>query len=275
VQDLRDAEVFTHPANVVAGQFADCCSADVVIITAGVSQSGRTSRLDNLHETAAILKGLIFNVVRHNPQGILLIASNPVDVLTYAAWKWSGFLPSRVIGSGTSLDTSRLRRRLAEHYGVASANVHAYVIGEHGESQVALMSSARIAGMPLESFRGEPGLPYDEGALRKIADETRATGLEIIRAKGATYYGIGAALARIACAVLRDEHLVLTVSSLAPESMGLGEVFLSLPTVITRDGVARVLSVPLSLPERKALEASAETVKRYITALNISETTHV
>jgi L-lactate dehydrogenase len=275
VQDLRDAEVFTQPTNVVAGQFADCCSADVVIITAGVSQSGRTSRLDNLHETAAILKGLIFNVARHNPHGILLIASNPVDVLTYAAWKWSGFPASRVIGSGTSLDTSRLRRRLAEHYGVASANVHAYVIGEHGESQVALMSSARIAGMPLESFCGELELPYDEGALRKIVDETRATGLEIIRAKGATYYGIGAALARIACAVLRDEHLVLTVSSLAPESMGFGEVFLSLPTVITRDGVARVVSVPLSLPERKALEASAETLKRYITALNISETTHV
>jgi L-lactate dehydrogenase len=240
-----------------------------------MSQSGRTSRLDNLHETAAILKGLVSNVVRYNPHGILLIASNPVDVLTYAAWKWSGLPPGRVIGSGTSLDTSRLRRRLAEHYGVASGNVHAYVIGEHGESQVALMSSARIAGMPLESFRGGMELPYDEGALGKIADETRAAGLEIIRAKGATYYGIGTALARIACAVLRDEHAVLTVSSLAPESMGFGEVSLSLPAVITREGVARVLSVPLSVSERKALEASAETLKHYIAALNTSETAFV
>jgi L-lactate dehydrogenase len=272
VQDLRDAEVFAHTTKVVAGQFADCCSADVVIITAGVSQSGRTSRLDNLHETAAILKGLVSNVVRYNPHGILLIASNPVDVLTYAAWKWSGLPPGRVIGSGTSLDTSRLRRRLAEHYGVASGNVHAYVIGEHGESQVALMSSARIAGMPLESFCGELELPYDESALRKIADKTRAAGLEIIRAKGATYYGIGTALARIACAVLRDEHAVLTVSSLVPESMGFGEVSLSLPAVITRDGVARVLSVPLSVAERRALEASAETLKHYIATLNTSET---
>jgi L-lactate dehydrogenase len=272
VQDLRDAEVFTHTTKVVAGQFADCCSADVVIITVGASQAGRASRLDSLHETAALLKGLVSNVARSNPHGILLIASNPVDVLTYAAWKWSGLPPSRVIGSGTSLDTSRLRRRLAEHYGVASGNVHAYVIGEHGESQVAVMSSARIAGMPLENFCGELQLPYDESALRKIADETRAKGMEIIRAKGATYYGIGAALARIACAVLRDEHAVLTVSSLAPASMGFGEVSFSLPAVISRDGVARVLSVPLSASERKALQASAQTLKHYIAALNTSKT---
>src|SRR3984885_2187274 len=272
VQDLRDAEVFTHTTKVVAGQLADCCSADVVIITFGASQAGRASRLDNLHETAALLKGLVSNVAHSNPHGILLIASNPVDVLTYAAWKWSGLPSSRVIGSGTSLDTSRLRRRLAEHYGVASGNVHAYVIGEHGESQVAVMSSARIAGVPLESFCGELGLPYDAGALKKIADETRAKGMEIIRAKGATYYGIGAALARIACAVLRDEHAGLTVSTLAPVSMGFGEVSLSLPAVISRDGVARVLSVPLSETEREALEASAETLKHHIAALKTSET---
>jgi L-lactate dehydrogenase len=273
VQDLRDAEVFSHTTRVVTGQFDDCCSADVIIITAGVSQSGQRSRLDSLNETAAILKGLVLKVVRYNPHGILLIASNPVDVLTYAAWKWSGLPPNRVIGSGTSLDTSRFRRRLAEHYGVASDNVHAYVVGEHGESQVAVISSARIAGMPLEGFCRELDLPYDEDGLRKIANDTRAAGLEIIRAKGATYYGIGTALARIAGAILRDEHAVLTVSSLVPESMGLGEVSLSLPTIITRDGVAHVVSIPLDASERQALEASAETLKQYIAALRTSETT--
>jgi len=273
VQDLRDAEVFSHTTRVVAGQFEDCCSADVIIITAGVSQSGQRSRLDSLNETAAILKGLVLKVVRYNPHGILLIASNPVDVLTYAAWKWSGLPANRVIGSGTSLDTSRFRRRLAEHYGVASDNVHAYVVGEHGESQVAAISSARIAGTPLESFCRELNLPYDEDGLRKIANDTRAAGLEIIRAKGATYYGIGTALARIAGAILRDEHAVLTVSSLVPESMGLGEVSLSLPTIITRDGVARVVSIPLDASERQALEASAETLKQYIAALRTSEAT--
>jgi L-lactate dehydrogenase len=267
VQDLRDAEVFSHTTRVVAGHFDDCCSADVIIITAGVSQSGQRSRLESLNETAAILKNLVLKVARCNPHGILLIASNPVDVLTYAAWKWSGLPPNRVIGSGTSLDTSRFRRRLAEHYGVASDNVHAYVIGEHGESQVPVTSSARIAGMSLENFCRELGLPHDEDMLRKIANDTRATGLEIIRAKGATYYGIGTALARITGAILRDEHAVLTVSSLVPESMGLGEVSLSLPTIITRDGVARVVSIPLDASERHALEASAETLKQYIATL--------
>jgi L-lactate dehydrogenase len=272
VQDLRDAEVFSHTTRVVTGQFDDCCSADVIIITAGASQSGRRSRLENLNETATIVKGLVLDVARSNPHGILLIASNPVDVLTYAAWKWSGLPPSRVIGSGTSLDTSRFRRRLAEHYGVASDNVHAYVIGEHGESQVALISSARIAGVPLESFCRELNLPYDKDGLRQIATDTQAAGLEIIRAKGATYYGIGTALARIADAILRDEHAVLTVSSLAPASMELGEVSLSLPTIIARDGVARVVPLPLDASERQALEASAETLKHYIATLRTSET---
>jgi L-lactate dehydrogenase len=273
VQDLRDAEVFSHTTRVVAGRFDDCCSADVIIITAGVSQSGQRSRLDSLNETAAILKSLVLKVARYNPHGILLIASNPVDVLTYAAWKWSGLPPNRVIGSGTSLDTSRFRRRLAERYGVASDNVHAYVIGEHGESQVAAISSARIAGMPLASFCRELDLSYDEEGLRKIANDTRAAGLEIIRAKGATYYGIGTALARIAGAILRDEHAVLTVSSLAPASMELGEVSLSLPTIITRDGVARVVSIALDASERQALKASAETLKQYIAGLKASDAT--
>jgi L-lactate dehydrogenase len=271
VQDLRDAEVFSHTTKVVAGRFEDCCSADVIIIAAGASQLGRRSRLENLNETAEMLKGIVLDVAHSNPHGILLIASNPVDVLTYAAWKWSGLPPGRVIGSGTSLDTSRFRRRLAEYYGVASDNVHAYVIGEHGESQVALISSARIAGVPLESFCRELGLPYDKGGLRQIAKDTQAAGLEIIRAKGATYYGIGTALARIADAILRDEHAVLTVSSLAPASMELGEVSLSLPTIIHRDGVARVVSMPLDTLERQALEASAETLKHHIATLKASE----
>ena len=147
--DLRDAAVFSYRAGVFAGDFADCCSADVTIITAGVSQAGLKSRLDGLKETAEILRGLVLDASRHNPFGILLIASNPVDVLTYAAWKWSGLPASRVIGSGTSLDTARFRRRLAERYGVASDNVHAYIIGEHGDSQLPVLSSARIAGVPL------------------------------------------------------------------------------------------------------------------------------
>jgi L-lactate dehydrogenase len=134
VNDLRDAALFSHNTRVLAGNYSDCCDADVIIITAGVSQASMTSRLDNLKQCAPILKEIVQEIARHNPRGVLLLASNPVDVLTYAAWKWSGLPAGRVLGSGTSLDTARFRRRLAERYGVAPENVHAYIIGEHGDS---------------------------------------------------------------------------------------------------------------------------------------------
>jgi L-lactate dehydrogenase len=268
VNDLRDAEVFSHTTRVFAGDFSDCCSADVTVITAGVSQSGQKSRAEGLRETGAILHGLVGDVCLQNPRGILLIASNPVDVLTYAAWKWSGLPANRVIGSGTSLDTSRFRRRLAEHYGVACANVHAYVVGEHGDSQIPVLSSARVAGFPLDEFSKELGLPYEESRLSRIASETRTAGVDIIDAKGATHYGIGAALVRIIRAILRNEHVILTVSSRVPESMQLGEVSLSLPSIVDRHGIARVLLVALDSSERKALEASAEVVKSNIAILS-------
>lgn len=268
--DLRDAEAFTCSGRILVGDFCDCCSADVTIITTGVSQAGLKSRLDGLKQTAPVVRALVEDIVRHNPRGILLIASNPVDVLTYAAWKWSGFPAGRVIGSGTALDTSRLRRRLAARYGISSDHVHAYVIGEHGDSQVPVLSSARVAGVPLEEFCRQLGLPHEGSALDKIADETRAAGLEIISAKGATYFGIGAALARVVRAILRDENAVLTVSSLVPEFMELGAVSLSLPAIVNRNGVAKVLSIPLSADERSALEASARAMKEQIALLESS-----
>jgi len=264
VHDLRDAEVFSARTRIFAGDLGDCCSADITIITAGVSQSGATSRLDGMKETAAILRGLVRDLARRNPRGILLIASNPVDVMTYAAWKWSGLPAHCVIGSGTSLDTARYRRRLAEKLGVAPGNVHAYVVGEHGDSQIPVLSSARIAGVPLEEFCHQAGLPYDEDALGIIAHETRLAGAKIIRAKGATYYGIGAALVRIVRAILRDERSVFTVSSPVPESLQLGQVSLSLPTILSREGIDRVLPIPLNASEQHALEASADTLTRHI-----------
>lgn len=262
--DLSDAEAFTYSGRILVGDFCDCCSADVTIITTGVGQAGLKSRLDGLKETAPIVRGLVRDIAEHNPRGIVLIASNPVDVLTFAAWKWSGLPPSRVIGSGTALDTSRLRRRLAARYGISSDHVHAYVVGEHGDSQVAVLSSARVTGVPLQEFCRQLGLPHEENALEKIADETRAAGLEIISAKGATYFGIGAALARIVRAILRDENAVFTVSSVVPEFMELGEVSLSLPAIINRNGIAKVLSIPLNPGERRGLEASAKILKEHI-----------
>jgi L-lactate dehydrogenase len=268
--DLRNAALFSHNAKVFAGDFSDCYEADVTVIAAGVSQSvSMKSRLDNLQESASILKDIV-EVACHKPR-MLVVASNPVDVLTYAAWKWSGLPNGRVMGSGTSLDTSRFRRRLAELYNVAAESVHAYILGEHGDSQVAVLSSARIAGMPLEEFCREQALGCDQTTLKNIADETRRAGFEILQAKGATYYGIGAALVRIVRAILRNENAVLTVSGLVPESLRLGEVSLSLPAIINRDGVARVLPVSLNPSERKALETSAEILKGHIARLDRSK----
>jgi L-lactate dehydrogenase len=266
--DLRDATLFFRNTRVRAGDFSDCYEADVTIITAGVSQSaGMKSRLDNLQESAVILRDIVEKIACYHPR-ILLVASNPVDVLTYATLKWSGLSAGQVLGSGTSLDTARFRRRLGEVYGVAPDNVHAYIIGEHGDSQVAVLSSARIAGMPLGDYCREQGLLCDESTLKRIANDTRTAGFDILRAKGATYYGIGAALVRIVSAILRDEHAVLTVSSLAPESAGLGTVCLSLPAIINRDGVARVLPIQLNQSEREALKASAGILRQHIAMLD-------
>jgi L-lactate dehydrogenase len=269
VSDLRDATVFSHRTRISAGEFSDCCSADITILTVGVSQSGSQSRLEGLKETAAILKDLVRNISRQSPRGILLIASNPVDVMTYAAWKWSGLPAHRVIGSGTSLDTARFRRRLAERYAVSTDNVHAYIIGEHGDSQFPVLSSAQIGGSSIERFCQQLGLPYDEETLSHIAYETRTAGIEIIRAKGATYYGISAALVRIVRAILRDERTIFTVSSLVPESLELGPVSLSLPTILHRGGIDRVLPIPLNASEEQALRNSAEALKKYIGSLDL------
>jgi L-lactate dehydrogenase len=273
-QDLKDAVLFSHPTRIFAGDFSDCQNADVIIVTAGAGQTAEMrSRLDDLEQSAAIVHEMILELMPHNPRGILLIASNPVDVLSYAAWKCSGLPSNRVIGSGTSLDTSRFRRRLGDRYSVASENVHAYIIGEHGDSQVPVLSTAQIAGITLGEFCHTAGLGYEIGALCAIANETRSAGSEIQRAKGATSYRIGIALTRIANAILRDEHTVLTVSSLAPESMGLGEVHLSLPSVISGSGVVRVLPTPLNEAETNAIRASSEVLKKHAASLNILEHT--
>ena len=268
VKDLRDAALYSHATRIVAGDFADCASADVIIVTVGAPQQrDKSSRLDDLKISAAMVKEVMTEIAAQEPNGVVVIASNPVDVLTYAAWKWSGLPARRVIGSGTILDSSRFRRRLGERYGIATENVHAYVVGEHGDSQVPLLSSARIGGIPLEEFCQERDPSACKETLRGIADSARKGGQDILRAKGATNYGISAALTRIATAILRDEHAVLTVSTVVPETMDLEQVSLSVLAVIGREGVHRVLSLRLSEEEDRALRRSAQILKRHISTL--------
>jgi L-lactate dehydrogenase len=277
VSDLRDAALYSHPTRILAGNFSDCATADVIIVTVGVPQQRAVyegnSRLDDLQSSASIIKEVMAEIAPLAPRGVIVIASNPVDVLTYAACKWSGLPESRVIGSGTSLDSSRFRRRLGEHYGIASDDIHAYVIGEHGDSQVALLSSARIAGTPLQEFCHQRFMPCDEQTLAGIAASARSGGSQIAHGKGGTNYGIGAALARIATAILRDEHAVLTVSTVLPDRMGLGQVSLSVPAVIGRAGVHRILPLSASDEEILALRRSAELVEHHIATLKLPHRT--
>jgi len=270
VDDLSDAQLYSRTARVFVGDFADCATADVVIITAGVNQALMgNSRINDIKAASEILKGIVEEIRRHDPCGIILVATNPLDVMTYAVGKWSGLSPNRVIGSGTALDTSRFRRRLAQHFGIAPENVHAYIIGEHGDTQIPVLSSARVAGMSLEEFCRDQGLPYDESLFLAIANKTRTAGYAIQQAKGSTYYGIATALTRIVRAIWKDENTVLTVSRLVPPEFGLGDVCLSLPATLGLNGAGRPLNLTLSPSEREALHRSADALKQYIARLEL------
>lgn len=259
--DLAQAVPFYAPVEVRSGEIPDTAGALVTVIAAGASQRPGETRLDLLRRNVDVLRSLMPEIVRASPDGILLLTTNPVDVLTYAAVRTSGLPASRVIGSGTTLDTARFRAELARHYGLDPRNVHAYVLGEHGDSEVAAWSAATIAGLPVRGFCRAMGMSCTSAEMEAIAARVREAAYEIIRRKGATYYAIGAALARIIEAIARDEGAILTVSSLVDGPYGLADVCLSLPTIVGREGIRRVLPIPLSPDERARLERSAQILR--------------
>jgi L-lactate dehydrogenase len=262
--ELNDAVPFLPPTRVWAGDYADCAGAAITIIAAGTNQRPGENLLDLAKHNASILGDMIPQVVRHAADGILLIATNPVDVLTYASWKLSGFAPNRVIGSGTILDTARFRYLLGQHFGIDPQSVHAYIIGEHGDSEVPVWSLANIAGIRLREFCEHEGLAYDEQAMHSIVHQMCRASHE----KRGTYFAGATGVVRIVEAILRDENTLLTVSSLASH-YGISEVCLSLPTKVNRSGSAHILQLPLNQEELSGLVKSAERVKAGITALNL------
>lgn len=265
--DLNHAVPFTHPTRVWAGDYADCAGAVVTVLAAGAGQKPGETRLDLVKKNAGIWREIVPEVVRHYPEGILLVATNPVDALTYAALKLSGFAPNRVIGSGTILDTARFRYLLSQHFDVDARSVHAYIIGEHGDSEVPVWSLANIAGMRLPEFCKAQGTPYDAQAMENIFLQTRDAAYRIIERKGATYYAVAAGLMQITQAILRDQSSVLSVSSLIADYYGVSDVCLSLPTVVDRGGVETVLRLELSPEEADKLRHSAEVLKATVQAL--------
>ena len=269
--DLQHAAPFERPTRVRAGDWADLADSAVVVLAAGAGQRPGQSRLDLARRNAAVARDVAGRVAAAAPAAILLIATNPVDVLTYVALTSSGLPPARVLGSGTLLDTARFRALLAEHFAVDPRSVHAFVIGEHGDSEVPVWSLANIAGMRLREYCAAYGEPYPQTAMDKLFARTRDAAYQIIERKGATYYAIASGLVRIVEAIVRDQATVLSVSSLVNGAYGIGDVCISLPAVVGRNGIERVLPLVLDPVELAGLHRSAVIVRQALDDLAQSE----
>jgi len=270
VLDLRHGLGFV-PAATVRGStdLDDCRDADVVVITAGAKQRSGQTRMDLAATNVSVFQQLVPALVARSPDALLLIVTNPVDVLTWSALRLSGLPARRVIGSGTVLDSARLRQLLATRCGVAVANVHAHIAGEHGDTEIALWSSASIGGVPLRSWRPPDDQPLDEAELDDILDEVRTSAYRIVEGKGATNFAIGLAGLRILEAIERDERRVLPVTGLAEGAYGLDDVCLSLPRIVGRDGVTHIVDVPLHDGELDGLRRSAEAIRDAATSVGL------
>lgn len=268
--DLNHAVPLTHSTKIWAGDYSDCRRAAVTVVTAGSSQKPGETRLDLVHRNYSIFQSIIPEIVKHNPNGILLIATNPVDILTYASWKISGLPSQRVIGSGTILDTARFRFLLSQHAGVDARSVHATIIGEHGDSEVPVWSLANIAGMNLQDYCKANCREYEPLVYEKIFEKTRDAAYEIIQKKGATYYAVANGLVRIVEAVLRDQNTVLSVSTLIEDYYGIDNVYFSLPCIIGHNGIEKVMHLQLDDREQKGILNSAAVLKEILKDLGLS-----
>lgn len=267
--DLSHGLPYIAAMDVYAGTYNDIADCALVIITAGANQKPGETRLQLIDKNVAILNSIIPQITSRPFEGILLIVSNPVDVLSYAALRISGYPAHRVFGSGTVLDTARLKYLLGEHLGVDSRNVHAVIIGEHGDSELAVWSGANVSGIPLSHFCELQGHFDHERSMARLYEGVRDSAYEIIQRKGATYYGIAMAVARIAECVVKDERAVLPVSVALGGQYGLRGLSLSIPAIVGRNGVEQILEIPLSDGEQKALSASAGQLLEVIEGLKL------
>jgi L-lactate dehydrogenase len=261
MMDLNHGLPFVRPMRIIAGDYSDLADAEVVVICAGIGQRPGQTRLELLRTNAGIFQQIVPKINAVNQDAIIIVATNPVDILTQITAQIVGLDCNRVMGSGTALDTARLRYMLGVHYGVDSRSVHAYVVGEHGDSELALWSLANIAGVRLADFVGANGQGYDQPALDRIFDQTRNAAYEIIQRKKATYYAIGLGLLSIVVSVLRDQHTVMTVSSPLRGEYGVEGIAISMAAIVGRSGVEEVLNLPLNESELEAFQGSAQTLK--------------
>ncbi len=269
VMDLVHGLSFVAPAIVKAGTIADCQGADIVIITAGARQKTGESRLALLERNVTIFRDLISELVAHCPDAIYLVVSNPVDVMTYVTWKLSGLPCNAIIGSGTMLDTARFRYLLAQDLQLDPRSIHAYIIGEHGDSEVPVWSRLNIAGTPLLESDLLLGTSQDPEKWYHIFEQVKNAAYEIIQRKGATSYAIGLAVTQLVQAIVHDQNRILTVSCLSSGMYGVEDVYLSLPAVVNRHGVHRIVKLSLSSEEESQLKRSAQLLRQAIEELKL------
>lgn len=267
--DLSHGRPFVHPMKIYAGDYDDIGDCSLIIITAGANQKPGETRLDLVHKNVGIFKSIIPEITKRNFEGILLIVANPVDILTYAALKISGYPKERVIGSGTVLDSARFRYLLSEHLKVDSRSVHAFIIGEHGDSELAVWSGANVSGIDINDFCELRGFYNHKESMENIYRRVRDSAYEIIERKGATYYGVAMAVGRIAESIIRDEHAVLPVSTLMEGEYGINDLCISVPTIVSQSGAEKALEIPLDKEEQVQLKNSAKELHEVLSSLDL------
>ncbi len=267
--DISHGIPFSRPMKIYAGEYSDISDASIVIVSAGTGQKSGETRLDLVNKNVSIFKSIIPEVTKSGFAGILLIVSNPVDILTQAAIKISGFDKNRVIGSGTVLDSARLKHQLGEHLAVDSRSVHAFIVGEHGDSEVVAWSSANVSGICLSDFCEMRGHFSHKEQTDEIALKVKNSAYEIIDRKKATYYGIAMAVKRICEAIVRDEKSILPVSHMIDDVYGINDVVLSMPAIVGANGVEVDVPIELNGEEALKLKDSAENLKRIVKSVDM------
>ncbi|CUP90593.1 L-lactate dehydrogenase [Clostridium baratii] len=269
VMDLVHGTSFVKPVNVYAGSLEETKDSDIVIITAGVGQKEGETRLDIIGKNYKVFQGFVPEIARLSPNSILLVVSNPVDVLTYITYKLSGFPKERVIGSGTVLDTSRLKYVLGKYFNVNNTNIHSYVIGEHGDSEVVTWSNGRVGGEDFDMYAKQLDLEWDNDIKKVIEEDVKNAAYEIISRKKATYFAVALAVNRIVEAIFRNENSILTVDSLFEGQYGIEDMYLSIPTIVNRGGAQEIIQISLADDELNRLKESASILKKHLNECNV------
>jgi L-lactate dehydrogenase len=275
--DIFHAVPFASPMDILAGGYEALAGCGVVVIAAGVNQKPGETRLQLLERNAAVFRDVVPNVLKYAPDAVLVVATNPVDVMTHLTAQIAaqhGLPASRVLGSGTTLDTARFRSLLARKLGVDSRHVHAYVLGEHGDSEVLTWSLVAVSGIPLNEFVRQTGVKFDDSTRADIDERVRRAAYHIIQGKGATYYGIGSALARIVDVILHDQRAILTVCAPIDEIAGVNDVTVAMPRLVGGRGVLDTYPVPLSEDEEAQMHRSAGIVRGAIESLSETKSSH-